>query len=980
MLNLLIFLVAVCALLGGLWPGLLATAVAAGLLSQPGSMPHLSALTGDQSRWIEWVLFVAGGITLSVLAHLQRRDRLACQRSEEWMRAVIDGSSDAIFVKDPQGRQLFASRATATLRLGPDARSGEDPSSHCPATQAALSDAEVISTGKTYVREERRVAANGEGRDFLATKGPVLDCDGRVSGVFEIWRDITANKRADDDLRASEARYRSLFHNMLDGYVHGRMIFRDGKAIDYEFIAVNPAFEQHTGLHNVAGRKMSELVAGGFDAYRETCEVFARVAATGVAKRWEHFLPALEQWFSFAVYRPVEGEFIAILENITERRRAEEDLQSGKELLDRMSRLAKVGGWSFDVATMREVWTDELARIQGRAPPASAKSGSTRSFFHGDAWQRMELALKDSIEQTVPYDEVVELITDDGIRKWVRTQGQPIVRDGKVVRVEGAIQDITEMREAQLALETHQLHLEQLVTERTAELGLARLEAERLARVKTEFLARMSHEIRTPLNSVLGLARIGYRDSDTRSVARDNFGRILDAGSLLLGIVNDILDFSRIEAGKLNVESIPVRLGEVLDRAAELLQERALSKRLELWVEKSADLPAICMTDPLRFEQVLINLVSNAIKFTDVGSVFVSAHKEESIIVVRVSDTGIGIGKEQLARLCQPYEQAERDVARKYGGSGLGLVITRQLVELMGGSLHIESALGVGSTFEVRLPLVLPPSSALMPPSPARPTYGGGQRLTGFAVLAVEDDKVNQLILVDLLEEEGASVTVAGSGREALDCIRSDGGEIFDLVLMDVRMPEMDGFATTRKILELVPDLPILGQTADVRDEVAQQCRAAGMRGHLTKPIDIDELVAAIWRHARLARGKVDWPALEIQYKRRPEFVQRLMDLVLRDHAETPDRLRAAAGKGDREQMRFLAHRVKGVAGGILASEAMALAEAAEGAVRAGQANAAELVNSLADAFERVVMEVARRKAALAAGDAAAGGAAFGLS
>jgi PAS domain S-box-containing protein len=379
----------------------------------------------------------------------------------------------------------------------------------------------------------------------------------------------------------------------------------------------------------------------------------------------------------------------------------------------------------------------------------------------------------------------------------------------------------------------------------------ARLNAVALANAKSEFLANMSHEIRTPLNGLLGLAQIGLREtSDARTAA--NFATILNSGRLLLGIVNDVLDFSKIEVGKLRVEQRPISPRALAEEAVALLRDRATEKRIALELQVDPALRGGCMGDGLRTQQVLVNLLSNAIKFTETGSVkvWVGTEPDEhgTQVVYRVADTGIGISSEHLAHLFDAFQQADTSTTRRFGGTGLGLAISRRLAELMGGDVQVRSEPGAGSVFELRLPWIASAGSA---PERERESAWGdsARRLDGVRVLVAEDNEVNQMVLERALELEGAATTIVGDGRQAVNRVLADGRESYDVVLMDIQMPEMDGYEATRRILELAPDLPVIGQTAHAMLDERRDCLAAGMVDHIAKPIDFRQLVDMIVRH-----------------------------------------------------------------------------------------------------------------------------------
>ena len=381
----------------------------------------------------------------------------------------------------------------------------------------------------------------------------------------------------------------------------------------------------------------------------------------------------------------------------------------------------------------------------------------------------------------------------------------------------------------------------------------ARLKAVELANAKSEFLANMSHEIRTPLNGLLGLAQIGLRETgDARTVS--TFAAILNSGRLLLGIVNDVLDFSKIEVGKLRVELRAISPRALAEQAVGLLRDRAVEKRIALELAFDPALPDQSMGDALRTQQVLVNLLSNAIKFTETGGVNVWVGLEPSDaangaqMVYRVTDSGIGIEPSHLTHLFDAFQQADTSTTRRFGGTGLGLAISRRLAELMGGGVQVRSQPGVGSVFELRLPWVATTDSA----QALTPQAAWGDmphRLDGVRVLVAEDNEVNQIVLERALEIEGAATTIVGDGRQAVNRVLADGRDAYDIVLMDIQMPEMDGYEATRRILELAPDLPVIGQTARAMQDERRECLAAGMVDHIAKPIDFRLLVDMIVRH-----------------------------------------------------------------------------------------------------------------------------------
>lgn len=440
---------------------------------------------------------------------------------------------------------------------------------------------------------------------------------------------------------------------------------------------------------------------------------------------------------------------------------------------------------------------------------------------------------------------------DNGAYFWIEVSLRAVTL-GSEQCILAVVRDISERKAADLELAQYREHLEDMVEQRTAELQRTQAEAERLAKTKSEFLANMSHEIRTPLMGVIGFAQIGHQRLPSAE-ASPLFKRIMESGQLLQRIIDDILDFSKIEAGKLTIEAAPFNPRTTVENAIALVRQRAELKNLPLLCEISSNLPHYCQGDALRIEQILLNLLSNAIKFTAKGNVRISAKHDGRWLQLSVADTGIGLSPDMQKRLFQAFEQEDSSTTRRFGGTGLGLAITRRLVDMMGGRIEVISAPEQGSTFTVLLPC----PRVLEAGDQTSPDQDAEISLTGLSVLVAEDNEINQEVLSILLSEEGIVVDLAENGQVALDKVMQRGPEAYDLVLMDVMMPVMDGHEATRQLQKIAPELPVIGQTAHALEEERQACLAAGMRDRLTKPVDPDELFAMIRRHAR-RRSRLD--------------------------------------------------------------------------------------------------------------------------
>ncbi len=366
----------------------------------------------------------------------------------------------------------------------------------------------------------------------------------------------------------------------------------------------------------------------------------------------------------------------------------------------------------------------------------------------------------------------------------------------------------------------------------------ARAAADQANRAKSDFLATISHEIRTPLNGVTGMATLLDGERDPARV-KEGLRVIQQSADSLLTVISDVLDFSKIESNRLDLEVVPMSPATELRLVVDLLQSRAAENADELELHVAPDVPAWIKGDPTRLRQVAMNLVSNAVKFTSKGKVGVSLSRRDGRLVLEVRDTGIGMNAQSLERIFQPFAQADASTTRRFGGTGLGLVISQRLVVAMGGTISVRSEPGQGSCFTVTLPCEPVEGPLRVPPAV--------RSLAKKSVLLVEDNFVNQVVATRLLEKLGHEVTVASDGAQAL--ARCE-GRAFDLELMDCHMPVMDGFDATLELRKRGVTTPIFALTAAVTTEDQDRCLASGMSGVLSKPLRLERLVEILGEHA----------------------------------------------------------------------------------------------------------------------------------
>ena len=865
------------------------------------------------------------------------------RESRTLLGAIIEGTSDAVYVKDLEGRyRLFNPAAARFTGKSPDEVLGQDDTFLFPAEEARTvmaGDRQVLAGRRVQTYQEIFTTTSGAATIFQAVKGPLFDAAGQVTGLFGIARDITLLTVAEEKLRQSEYRYKALFNASPVPQA-----INDG---DMNITALNPAFIRTFGYTR---EDIPTLEAWWTSAYPD------RAYREQIVETWGAHLEQVRR--DGTAFEPLEarirgkdgvdrtvvavatllGEAMAedhlvTLFDITERTQAEAALRRSQAFLESVIEQSPLTMWISDdqgtllrvnqafrnqfkvsddeVVGIYNIFDDSLAAEQGVMP-------QIRDVFDQGRTAHFTLAYDTSQLRNVRLEHQTRAALDVTI--------SPVLdATGKVTNAIIQHLDISA--------------LQQMAEELTA----AKLAAEAANQAKSEFLTNMSHEIRTPMNAIIGLGHLALQTALT-SRQQDYLTKITVSAEGLLRLLNDLLDLSKVEAGKLELEEVSFELQPILERLLSLVGVGAAAKGVRLLLTNDRQTPEYLVGDPHRLEQILLNLLGNAVKFTPTGEVELSvrpltAEGDRVILEFSVRDTGIGLTPEQAGCIFEAFTQADGSTTRRYGGTGLGLTISRRLVTLLGGKIRVESEPGVGSTFTVTAGFLrgAAPESA---PEPALDRSAVRAALRGCRVLVVEDHPINQQVVQELLEQVGVGVAIAADGREAVVAVARMEGR-FDAVLMDLQMPELDGYEATLLLRKQWPAdrLPIIAMTAHARQEEQERCLNAGMNDHLTKPVYPERLYASLMQWVRTGFTQ-ESPALDYRRPEPPDLLPNTLpglDIIAgltllggnaalyrklvidfgRSQGDRTDHIKEALAAGDLKRARDGAHALKGVAGNI---------------------------------------------------------------
>ena len=870
------------------------------------------------------------------------------------LNAILENTPAAICMQDLDGNFLFVNDVWSQY-LGVDAHSlvGNKVEEIFNVREAVLlleTFNRVVRTGESEVWEIVHRFSD-EDHFFQNQSFPIRDSENNLQAIGHISTEITEQRVAQIELRKAQAILKSIMDNS------SAMVF--AKNLAGEYTMMNGSFSSFWGIDPAEslGREDRELFT------EELAEVYRKndmeVIESGGTLSMENTITSPVNGVTQTMYLETfiiydeKGEISGtggIATDITPIKEIQDLLKASEERL-RFS-LASMGTyyWEYNFLTDQLVYdsTEYFSQFGYTQSEIPTNMGAYRGFIHYDDVNKVDELFTAHVERKLElFKTEYRFKGQDGKWFWNLDIGRVVERteSGSPLKLAGITIDISERKEMENWL------------------NLERDKAETAARAKNQFMANMSHEIRTPMNAIIGLCYL-LEKTETSKKQQSYLNKIDSSSKSLLGIINDVLDFSKIEAGKVDIEHTDFEFNDIVSQLNSYFGHMAMSKGLQFNFDIDEEIPSVLCGDFHRLQQILTNLVSNAVKFTEKGEVVVKAHLVSQIndrvdLQFEVSDTGIGIAQDEIDIVFKAFSQADESTTRRFGGTGLGLSITHSLVLMMGGSIKATSNLGKGAKFTLILSFDLGknrlPLSAIDTLIPD---------LHAKKILLAEDNLLNQEVIIGILEDTGCEVVAVEDGLQALAEMKKG---LYDLVLMDVQMSTMDGLESTQRmraweLAEGKERLPILAITADVLSEDHKKTKAAGMDGHINKPVSPSEMFKVLVRWTGAGKTIQGTPAIENMFGHiegmdvqaalarldgREELFLRLLKQFIVDKVDVVEQIKSALEDGDRSWAESIVHSLKGISGTLEATELRDVTSHLENAIKVGEVNVDEYLQLL---------------------------------
>ena len=764
----------------------------------------------------------------------EKEKEIALERSYKQLNEILAGTGDLVFILD----EALIIKESFSKHIEVD-----------PTTKDFVKGKHLIETGvsenglKQIVESVKKVISSGRRRRLIfdIIQGECVQWyemnvskismqNGTVNEIFCVAHNFTKRKAAQDQLLEKTEELDSFFSMALDLLAIGN---QEGK-----FLKLNKSWEDTLGytLEDLKSLTFLDLIHP--DDMQATLKAMDTLSKGKVIMSFINRYRCKDGSYKYIEWRSrPKGDLIfAAARDITHSKKVADEIKKIKELLEQTSSLARVGGWEVDMETNEILWSDMAKQIHEVSLDFQPKFDSGFKFCkYPETGEHLKELMDNCLRTGESWELEFESTTAKGNDIWIKLIGRVEKQNGVAKRIYGTIQDIDAVKKASQRLEE------------------ALTEAKQAAEAKSAFLSNMSHEIRTPLNAVLGMTHL-LLEGNPREDQINKLKTLKFSGDNLLALVNDILDYNKIESGMITFEKIPFNLYEITHTLKQGFQFKAEEKGIRLKVQMDSDVPKVIIGDPTRLTQILNNLMSNALKFTEEGKVTLAVEvleeeENEIVLLFEIIDTGIGISQSQIDKIFERFTQANESTTRKFGGTGLGLSIVKRLIELQGSQIKIESEEGKGSCFSFRLRFGVVKEDFTSGVSKKQVLETNYYDLQGLRVLLVEDNVINQLIATEFLNSWNVTLDMAENGLIAVEKVTDND---YDVILMDIQMPEMDGYQATMRIKAMSGEkanIPILAMTASAMLDVRDKLHTIGMEDHILKPFNPQKLNSKLYAY-----------------------------------------------------------------------------------------------------------------------------------